>query len=117
MTCQLCDNPSGFSLVCRTCLRQLKPKSSTYERIMRIWHDLITETGKIGDDYFCFHCGGQFPRDEVIGDHFPFTRARRPDLVMDIRNGKCSCKGCNQSGSPFRKNAKDYLPLDPPDED
>lgn len=75
------------------------------------WHATVIEKGRVpylfSDQgqamYRCFHCKWQFPKDEIIGDHWPHTRGARKDLMYDVRNGQPTCKSCNRSDNPNRK--------------
>src|SRR5690242_3542010 len=72
------------------------------ERRMIEWHNVVCERARCGDRYRCFHCHELFTREEVCGDHFPYGRGARPDLILDPTNGVCSCKKCNRSDDPDR---------------
>jgi hypothetical protein len=112
--CDLCQAPSGWSLVCEDCRRRLTP--SQERRIMGIWHALMREKGRDPIDpssFWCFHCEQQFSEDEVCGDHWPHSRGARIGLRFDTRNGVPCCKACNTSGSPHRKRpgAADFFAI------
>lgn len=67
------------------------------------WHELVCERAREGTKYRCHHCQNLFDRDRVCGDHYPYSRGARPDLLLDPENGVCSCGPCNTSNAPTRR--------------
>lgn len=92
----------GYSLVCTPCRKFLK--TSNKAKYTKEWHDII-----VGDNRKCFHCEKEFDRELLCGDHFWATKGARPDLRYDTRVGVPCCAQCNTSGSPNRKDPKQYL--------
>lgn len=106
-----CGQESGENIVCDF---HRKTMSKTQRaRADEAWHDFIVSRAMIDirsgvTFYQCYHCKGEFPRNSVCGDHFPYTKGSRPDLRYSINNGVPCCKSCNQSDSPHRRG---NLPL------
>jgi hypothetical protein len=74
-----------------------------------MWHDIIRDKSKLENGYvMCFHCERPFPWGETCGDHFPRTVGSRKDLEFDIMNGQATCKSCNRSDNPNRKDPKEF---------
>lgn len=81
-------------------LRRHSRTGAARERAFRkLSHEILDEHPY----WTCFHCGKLFPRVEICLDHWPYSRGARPDLLLDRRNLKPSCKACNTSGNPQRK--------------
>lgn len=95
MNCLNCENKSGYSLLCKACIK-VAPKS-VKNKALKAWHERICEGSSQ-----CFHCEKWFPRDMLCGDHL-ITRASMPSLKYDIRVGRRSCASCNTSGNQNRK--------------
>lgn len=116
MICKLkdCGAESGDNLVCDFC-RQNVLRAGVSKKIMIEWHNIICEEYSIGDMCLCFHCGVLYPRNEVCGDHFPYTKGARPDLRFNVKNGRCCCASCNTSGNKNRKEPteEDFKPFLP----
>ena len=70
-------------------------------------HNIVCERAKrmLGTHEFfkCFHCNQYFFRDEVCADHFPDTKAARPEIRYDPDACVCSCMACNTSGNKNRQ--------------
>jgi hypothetical protein len=92
--------------VCAPCRPHLTPYQQKVLTIL--WHDIICERAYVSaaERYRCHHCWLYFFRSQVCGDHWPHTKAARPDLRFDITNGVCACAGCNTSGNKKRKTVK-----------
>lgn len=100
--CLACGADSGSSLVCPVCRRSLA--GSLQRKVTVLWHDTIVSRAfdPARKLYRCFHCQKWFPRNKVCGDHWPNTKASRPDLRYDVSAGVCSCAFCNTSGASTR---------------
>jgi len=90
MMCGECGQESGTSLVCRSCLRLLS--DGKRKRYMRRWHEIVVESAGCR----CVGCGkySPFENGELCGDHIK-TKGSRPDLVLDVTNGRCVCYACH----------------------
>lgn len=70
-----------------------KPIPDRYGRSRRSadreWQRQVRER----DSYTCQRCG---KRDDHIHAHHVAPRSRRPDLRLDVSNGKCLCGSCHQ---------------------
>lgn len=102
-----CLDTTGTSLLCSLHRKHLTKYRE--RRIMNLWHDIVVDKGRFKDMYQCFHCEELFPRNMMVGDHFPFTKGSRPDLKFDIANGVPSCARCNISNAPSRKSPSEFL--------
>ncbi len=105
--CQVkgCLNDSGRSMVCDQCRKTMNPNQK--KKMTELWHDIICTKEEFGGK--CFHCNRSYERDQLAGDHWPFTKAARPDLRYNIDNGRPTCAGCNTSGSKYRKDPVEWL--------
>lgn len=103
LSCLECGVPSGTSLVCRDCRRHLTKYRA--RQLIELWHEIIVARAHDPktDRYQCFHCKDWFEKDMVCGDHFPVSKGSDENVRYDILAGKCSCRRCNTSGSPFRQ--------------
>ena len=101
-----CMESTGTSLLCR--LHRKGLSTHNRKKFRNIWHDLIRERGRRGGSIICFHCEEPFPWGETCGDHFPRTVGSRKDLEFDIMNGQATCKSCNRSDNPNRKDPKEF---------
>ena len=101
MKCIECKGEAGLSLVCESCRRTMT--NYKFKKATIAWHNEITEAAREGDMYRCFHCTMLFERNRVCGDHFPYSKARRPDLRFDLRNGQTSCMACNVTNARTRR--------------
>jgi hypothetical protein len=90
LSCAICTQDAGTSLVCPPCFKFIKP--GTYDRLMKVWHKIIID----GANNTCEYCGTSHEADsgELAGDHIQ-TKGSRPDLVFDVTNGKCTCLPCH----------------------
>src|ERR1051326_5661401 len=103
LTCLRCGVPSETLLICEDC----RPELTAFElkKYTILWHDIIVARSydPKRDQYQCFHCEDWFSRNRVCGDHFPDTKAAKPEIRFDILAGVCSCMEDNTSGARKRK--------------
>lgn len=88
--------------------RSKSPNALRKKKRAKAWEvvrEKVIDAARIGktDFYQCHHCGQFFPREEICADHWPYTRAERPDLFLDPSNLVASCKACNTSDNPNRR--------------
>lgn len=100
--CFKCGEPSGTLLVHHECRKFLLP--SEHRRLTILWHHCVIDTAydAARDEYQCHHCRRWFPRNMVIGDHFPVTKGADENVRFDVSKGVCSCSGCNSGATNHR---------------
>ncbi len=116
---------NGIPLLKGKTKKQLKSRKDRERKaLMNDWHEAAINEAPMkiieGQMRFeCYHCEKYFPREYLIGDHWPHTRGARKDLILDPRNRKASCGPCNVSNNPNRKKPTeaDLAPFYPIRED
>jgi hypothetical protein len=90
LTCAICSQDSGTSLVCPACRPHLNENQKL--KLLRTWHRIVVERANCA----CEDCGHSAPFDsgELCGDHVE-TQGARPDLKYDVTNGVCRCLPCH----------------------